>query len=405
MDDSASTSMEEPVAIDVLADDFGGTRHYGDHDPDGDAIDLDRVEDGTDGTTTLVRPASGAPPFVVYTPDAGFFGSDRFRYTIRDVAGLTATALVSVSVSPWGKTPLEWTGPRRFLINDDFDQHLTDPGRPGYELSDLNPDPQTRRYRVDPNDDDLVSAKLTIGPAGMTGTLYWGEGVAGDKTQAFRKDERGEWVPIRWGTNFHVTAPAQPIDVLVSGIRPGRESLYARFVPDRAPDGEESRVEVTVSSGLRIDGTQAGQLLQQLATVTRYDLMRDTATGDVWKTGGWGLPPTDWRTRVRVYFGGVQDNRDQSRQGGVTSIKTGNLVHALWEQYQKQIRGIPDWPTAHAAALMAESDVLGGTTRTYVGPIGGDFHVHDWILPSGGRIILRYRRLGSQVLDVTVTRP
>ena len=85
-DDAESTDGEDPVAICVLDNDS---------DPDMDD-ELSVVAVGTplSGTVSI----SGGEE-VVYTPTHVFDGSDVFTYTIRDTAGLTDTANITVTVS------------------------------------------------------------------------------------------------------------------------------------------------------------------------------------------------------------------------------------------------------------------------------------------------------------------
>ncbi len=82
-DDSAMTSMDVPVSIAVLENDS---------DQDGDVFAIESVSHGLHGT--VAAEGSG----VVYTPEAGFVGTDSFTYTVRDTQGLSATATVTVGV-------------------------------------------------------------------------------------------------------------------------------------------------------------------------------------------------------------------------------------------------------------------------------------------------------------------
>ena len=84
LDDSATTSAEAPVVLDVLANDS---------DPDGDALTI--VEVGTPSHGEAVVNGNGT---LTYTPDAGFAGEDSFDYTAEDGRGGTADANVSVMV-------------------------------------------------------------------------------------------------------------------------------------------------------------------------------------------------------------------------------------------------------------------------------------------------------------------
>jgi large repetitive protein len=64
-----------------------------DRDVDGDGLVVGNVTQGTNGTVAI-----NADGTVSYTPNAGFFGTDLFEYTVSDGQGGTDTGLVSVTV-------------------------------------------------------------------------------------------------------------------------------------------------------------------------------------------------------------------------------------------------------------------------------------------------------------------
>ena len=83
--DTASTSIDTPVAINVLDNDS---------DPQNGAFAITSLTNPSDGQ---VSESSGV---VTYTPDSGFVGTDTFTYTITDDQNDTATATVTVVVIP-----------------------------------------------------------------------------------------------------------------------------------------------------------------------------------------------------------------------------------------------------------------------------------------------------------------
>ena len=83
-DDEATTEVGTAVWIDVLDNDT---------DPQGDDLEIEVLSPAADGT--VVRDAGG----VLYTPDAGFAGTDTFDYLIADPGGLTDGATVTVEVN------------------------------------------------------------------------------------------------------------------------------------------------------------------------------------------------------------------------------------------------------------------------------------------------------------------
>jgi hypothetical protein len=82
--DSASTTMDQAITIDVLANDT---------DADGDVLTIASITQPANGTTAIDGTS------VAFTPAAGFSGTTAFNYAIGDGNGGTASAAVSVSVT------------------------------------------------------------------------------------------------------------------------------------------------------------------------------------------------------------------------------------------------------------------------------------------------------------------
>ena len=85
--DTATTSQDTPVTIDVLAND---------NDVDGDALTIFSVTLATNGAVII----NGITNDVTYIPNLNFFGSDSFSYFVSDGNGGTDTATVTVIVNP-----------------------------------------------------------------------------------------------------------------------------------------------------------------------------------------------------------------------------------------------------------------------------------------------------------------
>ena len=69
-----------------------------DTDEDNDDLEITEVGSAVNGTVTLIDGE------LAYTPDADYFGTDEFEYTISDGA-LTSTAKVAVTVAPVNDAP------------------------------------------------------------------------------------------------------------------------------------------------------------------------------------------------------------------------------------------------------------------------------------------------------------
>jgi len=91
---------QPPVAVDDLIsteqDDSIRFRPMdNDSDPDGDSISLVSVSQPSSGTAVV----NGNSGWVIYTPDAGFTGTDSYTYTIEDSNGVAATGTVTIDVT------------------------------------------------------------------------------------------------------------------------------------------------------------------------------------------------------------------------------------------------------------------------------------------------------------------
>ena len=84
--DSAITNESAAITIAVRSNDT---------DADGDSLTVASVTQGANGSV-VIDPVTGNP---IYTPNAGFVGSDSFTYTVSDGKGGTATATVNVTVN------------------------------------------------------------------------------------------------------------------------------------------------------------------------------------------------------------------------------------------------------------------------------------------------------------------
>jgi starch-binding outer membrane protein SusE/F len=83
VNDVANLNMNATTTISVLANDT---------DPEGDALSVTAVTAGQHGTATI----SADGKKVLYTPNAGYSGTDNFSYTINDGNGNTSTATVDL---------------------------------------------------------------------------------------------------------------------------------------------------------------------------------------------------------------------------------------------------------------------------------------------------------------------
>ena len=91
VDDMATTDEDNPVVIDVLANDSI---------PDGGTPTISGTSSPAHGSIAIIGTA------ITYTPQKDFSGSDSFTYSIVDGDGLTDTATVEVTVNPVDDAPI-----------------------------------------------------------------------------------------------------------------------------------------------------------------------------------------------------------------------------------------------------------------------------------------------------------
>jgi uncharacterized repeat protein (TIGR01451 family) len=125
VDDSAVTDEEVLVLIDLTANDS---------DPDG-SIDDNAILITSGASNGSLWDAGGG--VYRYTPNANFYGSDSFRYTVDDDLGATSNeAIVSITINPSDDAPLAFDD----SYNVDEDQPLSVAAPGGLLSNDSDPD-------------------------------------------------------------------------------------------------------------------------------------------------------------------------------------------------------------------------------------------------------------------------
>ncbi len=82
--DTLTVQVDTSVTIEALQNDF---------DPEGAGLTLDKVDQPSHGTATLVRAGQ-----IDYTPEEGFVGTDTFSYEISDINDNKSTGTITVNV-------------------------------------------------------------------------------------------------------------------------------------------------------------------------------------------------------------------------------------------------------------------------------------------------------------------
>lgn len=175
IDDTATTSPDSPVAIDVLSNDF---------DIDGNTILLTFFGATSENGGTVTRDDNGTPDdlnddLLIYSPPANFTGTDSFSYTISDGNGGTDSATVMLDIVTGANSPpvalddSATTNRDSTVTIDVLANDLDIDGNPisltGFEATSANGGTITLNDNSTPN--DLTDDRLVYTPAaGFTGT-------------------------------------------------------------------------------------------------------------------------------------------------------------------------------------------------------------------------------------------
>jgi hypothetical protein len=147
--DSASTNEDNPVTIDVLANDT---------DPDGDTLKVGSVTPPTNGSTGIN--GGGAE----YTPAQDFNGTDSFNYTVSDGNGGTATATVTINVTSVNDAPSFTKGGNQTVNMNAGAQSVS--WATNISKGADNENGQTLSFEVTNDNNNLFSTKPSIAPNG-----------------------------------------------------------------------------------------------------------------------------------------------------------------------------------------------------------------------------------------------
>ncbi len=163
-DDSGNTEADTAIAIPVLVNDS---------DPDDDPIQVTAVAQPTNGTVTFTPEGE-----LIYTPAAGFTGTDTFIYTIEDNRGGSDTATITIMVGD----PAAINAPPTAVA----DQSTTE--------RDTSVSIAVMTNDYDPDDDPLTLSLATPGTT-QGGTITIDDGAPGGGTPGDPSDEIVRYTP------------------------------------------------------------------------------------------------------------------------------------------------------------------------------------------------------------------
>ena len=262
VDDPVTARSGASVQVQVTANDY---------DPDGEAIAVSSVGRPAHGDVEI-----GTASTVVYTPDAGYVGVDRFEYTIVDGNGTedTATVLVellnaSATNSPPVGTPDEaQTGPDtpvvvEVLLND------VDPERDALRIGSFTP----------PEDDTVGEVTETKGLSGLPALQFVpAAGFEGTALFSYRPVDalggQGDDVDVRVEVAASNEANRPPI-ARPDAVRARRNitTPLPVLVNDIDPDGDDMTLSVVTPLPPGLDVTVQGSQLSLIARTGAADLL------------------------------------------------------------------------------------------------------------------------------------
>ena len=259
VDDTAETNEDTSVVIDVLTNDDVDTAHEGDT--------LTIVDNGITaphGTVTIVTEDDVQK--LRYIPDADWYGTDEFTYTVRDALNLEATATVTVIVNPVNDAPVvTLTGTDTYTVNEgapattvnftvtDVD-NITTAGASEVSLEAESGNTilvyNGLALYEDTGDDrhiDVTPYNKWNGVAVITITATDPDGATGSTTFTFNVNSVNE-TPVANNDTFSIPEDAlSEVDVLANDTdgdlqtNPDTEKLYVSSVVDNDPNAEITR--------------------------------------------------------------------------------------------------------------------------------------------------------------------
>jgi uncharacterized repeat protein (TIGR01451 family) len=155
VDDSATVNEDSGAnAINVLSNDTFA--------PDtGETLTITAKTNGANGTVAITGGGTG----LTYTPNANYFGSDSFTYTISDGNGGTDTATVNVTVTGINDVPSFTKGADQ-TVNEDAGAQTVNPWTTTFSAGP-NESGQAVDFIVSNNNNALFSAQPAISPTGV----------------------------------------------------------------------------------------------------------------------------------------------------------------------------------------------------------------------------------------------
>jgi len=453
--DSIGNPYIHPLYIDFTTP-VNGLHFVQERDDSAAGVEIAEVNVFEEGKMTVSVPVFSTGGF--YVPGevdlSEYSNITRIEVTnVTDPAGLlyddfSFISAPKVVINDSGYDPASLTS--KLTIDDDFSYNIPDDFDANYFYSDLNADPATNGYSVDPTDSLVKKVTVTVSGGGA-GTLswqipnninVWWQGV----------DDAGPWELVTPGEqDAKFPADGKAHTVIIQGVRPGyglvaggTAPFQVTYTPDDAGAGGPAKAKelLFVYDPIQIKGGVAPRsaLISQITQATGYDLASDD-NGYIWITGGTNNLSTQQQT-FRQYFKPIWSTRlspmgtatpvtvvtavdlltgpgDPFDRSGIGTgmISTGQiqsildvdkitgsaiLLHTLVEQYYIDVYGYKYDP-AHAKALEAEVAVMGAESRTLVRDFATpENYMVSFVYFTGDTLVLKFTfdRMTGTVFNV-----
>jgi VCBS repeat-containing protein len=315
-DDSATTLEDIPIVkIDVLANDT---------DVDNDRLTVTTVTQGTNGSVTIN--SDNTLTYTTYTPNANFYGTDAFTYTVWDSKSGTDTGTVHVTINGINDKPvIRSTAVTTATVGELYAYDV--------DAKDIEGDTLTYSLATKP-------AGMTIDPA--TGLIEWTPTNANlgtnDVVVKVTDSNDSDSVPVSDTQLFTITVEAisspQTLFIVDGYDQRGKKTLSAAGKTNVVQASDNDRWETKFGSYISYDFSDVpippGATITSAAVyVEHFEQERFTSGKLQWSVGtGWPSNPVVWAS-ISAQVNEGEQNEEINLWDVTSFVDTPKKVNAL----------------------------------------------------------------------------